>query len=196
MLQQCLREIHKHIPEAASWGVLLEYPLYRLRRRIDLVLIARDLLIVVELKVGAKHAELADIHQVEEYALDLRDFHKASHDLRMQPLLCCTELETAEPSCSFNPHNQIQDVITSSADGMTRSVLECYRAVAPTLGSQLSLEKWDGSAYEPVPTIIEAASTIFAGHTVKDISRSNAANLRECSEEVLRLIEEAKNKND
>jgi hypothetical protein len=43
-----------------------------------------------------------------------------------------------------------------------------------------------------VPTIIEAATTIFAGHSVKNISRSDAENLAECSREVLRLIEEAK----
>jgi hypothetical protein len=53
MLQRSLREVCSVTPDAGNWGVLLEYSLYRLRRRIDLVVIAGDLLFVVELKVGA-----------------------------------------------------------------------------------------------------------------------------------------------
>ena len=35
-------------PEVAEWSVLLEYPLYRLRRRIDIVILAGGLVVVVE----------------------------------------------------------------------------------------------------------------------------------------------------
>ncbi len=192
MLQDSLREVRCALPNAGNWGILLEYPLYRLRRRIDLVVVAGDFLFVVELKVGADRAELADIHQAEEYALDLRDFHRASHRLRMQPMLCCTDLATLPVEPTFNPRAQIQEVLVASAPGFADALIRRYVAVADP-GEQLDVATWDLSPYEPVPTIVEAATTIFAGHSVKSISRSDAENLAQCSQEVLKLIEEAKN---
>ena len=194
MLQAGLREVMHRMPNAQSWGVLLEYPLYRLRRRIDLVVVARDFLFVVELKVGADRAEVSDISQAEEYALDLRDFHKASHGLKMQPVLCCTDLSKPQPGPDYDPDRQVQDVMVVSAPDLASLMVGRYCSALPDLGEQLSLEAWDLSSYEPVPTIIEAATTIFAGHSVKSISRSDAENLSECSQEVLRLIDEAKAK--
>jgi len=191
ILQQTLGRIVTRVPSACDWGVLLEYPLYRLRRRIDLVLIARDLLIVVELKVGADKAEASDISQAEEYALDLRDFHQASHSLRLQPILCCTELATSW-SVRYNETDQVQEVVSTSGGDLATTIVERYQTLEPHLGEQVDPVVWDSAAYEPVPTIIEAATTIFTGHSVRDISRASAANLAECSQEVLRLIEEAK----
>lgn len=192
VLQETIRSVLSDIPESHDWGLLLEYPLYRLRRRIDLVLLARDLVFAVELKVGAKEATAADKHQAEEYALDLRDFHRASHDLRIQPILCCTELASSdEPIASRDP-DQVQEVLTTHASGLAAAIGKTFRAMSGNLGGQLDPAVWDSSPYEPVPTIIEAATTIFAGHSVRDISRASAANLAECSQEVLRLIEEAR----
>src|SRR5690349_4125653 len=52
-LQQMFVQLLSVRPEAHEWAVLLEYPLYRLRRRIDLVILAGSLVVVVECKVGA-----------------------------------------------------------------------------------------------------------------------------------------------
>src|SRR6476469_4630757 len=77
--------------ESSNWSILLEYPLYRLRRRIDVVILARDLIVVVEYKVGAENFTPVDQRQVEEYSLDLCDFHAKSYGLRILPVLWCTE---------------------------------------------------------------------------------------------------------
>jgi hypothetical protein len=42
--------------------------------------------IVIEFKVGTYSP--ADARQVEDYALDLRDFHEASHNLKIIPVVC------------------------------------------------------------------------------------------------------------
>ena len=77
-LQHALTELLQSRPEAGNWTILLEYPLYRLRRRIDAVVLAGSLIVVIECKIGADVFTAADRHQVEEYALDLRDFHAQS----------------------------------------------------------------------------------------------------------------------
>jgi len=177
------------LPEAANWGVLLEYPLYRLRKRIDAVLIAHDRIFIIELKIGALEATGQDARQVEEYALDLRDFHRASHSAPMIPILCCTNLQAPAQIPNPDPTQQIQQVSIVGAQMLSSAIVRRYSTERFPV---INLNEWNLSAYEPVPTIIEAATTIFAGHNVHEISKSDAENLRQCSEEVVRLIHETR----
>ena len=187
MIREALVRLLEELPESKNWGVLLEYPLYRLRKRIDLILVSDCQIFVIEFKVGAREAETAGSRQVEEYALDLRDFHRASHNLRLVPILCCTELSTESP---FNPSSdQIQLVRAVSKKGLANAIIDANFQNSADL---IDWVQWEQSSYEPVPTIIEAATTIFAGHNVKEISRSDADNLLTCSKEIVRLITETK----
>src|SRR5690242_5087632 len=70
---ELLRRALKRLP--ASWHLLLEYPLLRLARRIDAVLLTGSAVLVFEFKIGAKSFTNIDRQQVEDYALDLHDFH-------------------------------------------------------------------------------------------------------------------------
>jgi hypothetical protein len=189
IIRTTLENLKQKNDSVADWGVLLEYPLYRLRKRIDFVLISQQCIYVVELKVGANEACRADIRQVEEYALDLRDFHKESHSRLICPILCCTELPETYFQKTGDPIDKIQPVTIVSAASLVNAFVDTKGLAGPEL---IDWEEWGRSSYEPVPTIIEAATSIFAGHNVKDISRSDADNLRTCSEEVIRLISETK----
>jgi hypothetical protein len=90
LLQQELQTVIKKRPESELWNILIEYPLYRLRRRIDLVILTFSTIYVVELKVGETKFNLSDSRQVEEYALDLRDFHEQSRGRLIIPVLWAT----------------------------------------------------------------------------------------------------------
>jgi hypothetical protein len=79
----------------ARWALLLEYPLLRLQRRLDVVLLCGQRVVVVEFKVGASTYSAVDARQAEDYALDLRDFHEASHKLNIIPVLCAIEAPAA-----------------------------------------------------------------------------------------------------
>ncbi len=192
IIYDTLKKIYDFDERTGSWGVLLEYPLYRLRKRIDLVLISPTRIFIIELKVGASEAESADMRQVEEYALDLRDFHKASHDLSMSPILCCTELSHPPLLPLFAANKQIQQVSVTSKSHLADVILRVHGVPNNKSSNPIAWDAWERSSYEPVPTIIEAATTIFAGHSVKEISRSDADNLQSCSHEVIRLIHEAR----
>jgi len=172
-----------------DWGLLLEYPLYRLRKRIDLMLISTSRIYVVEFKIGAMEKNSSDIRQVEEYAFDLRDFHKASHKLPISPILCCTKLINEVSPEPFNSAKYVQSVCITSKRSLASAI--CRINNFDRKGS-IDWRDWEKSSYEPVPTIIEAATTIFAGHNVDEISRSDAENLTSCANEVVRLIHETK----
>ena len=63
-LQRSLRALVAARPETSEWFILLEYPLYRLRRRIDLVILAGSSILVVECKVGAEDTAAENARQV------------------------------------------------------------------------------------------------------------------------------------
>jgi hypothetical protein len=191
-LQCTFVELLKVRPEAHDWTVLLEFPLYRLRRRIDIVILAGSLVIVVECKVGADTFTAEDRRQVEEYALDLRDFHAGSYCRRIIPLLWSTD---ALPIAGSFPHESSQTGANVEAIGQvgTRG-LQAYLAAIPSSPGEPNLigEEWDRSAYRPVPNVIEAATSIFAGHDVRSIANADADNLRSAAARLVNLIEQAR----
>ena len=60
-------------------------------------------------------------------------------------------------------------------------------------GSQIDPEHWDGSPYRPVPTIIEAAELLYAGHQVADIAHaiSNPENLTTTTDRLIEIVADA-----
>jgi Ser/Thr protein kinase RdoA (MazF antagonist) len=78
---ETLRSLHSALadwPEAAAWRLLLEYDIQRLGRRIDAVLVTPRAVLVLEFKTGASLFTNQDRAQVEDYAIDLQDFHPLS----------------------------------------------------------------------------------------------------------------------
>ena len=74
-----------------TWRVLFEYPLLRLGRRIDVVLLTESVILVLEFKVGATAIGMLDRQQTEDYALDLFDFHAESRVHPVVPILVATQ---------------------------------------------------------------------------------------------------------
>ncbi len=178
-------------PAACKWTVLFEYPLYRLRRRIDVVILAGNLIVVIECKSGAVATTSVDRRQVEEYALDLRDFHAQSHDRSILPVLWKTEDSTnygAERSSRIIGRNCVEEVLQLDSTGLQRFLAEIPLPHSDCIDAQ----EWDRSAYQPVPSVIVAATAIFAGHGVQSITNNDADNLLIASARILNLIKEAR----
>ncbi len=192
-LQEMFVQLLAVRPEARQWTVLLEYPLYRLRRRIDIVLLAGTVIVVVECKVGAEAFTAEDSRQVEEYALDLRDFHCESYRRTIVPVLWGTDAVACGGKTPFPPTSiragAVGDVMPVGAEGLQGFLA----ALSPPPGdSNLVGEQWDRSVYKPVPNVIEAATSIFAGHDVRGIANADADNLRSAAARLLHLIAEAR----
>ena len=82
-----LQAVARGLP--GDWRVLLEYPLLRLGKRIDAVLLTDRAILVLEFKT-ADQTRLAR-EQVEDYALDLFDFHAESRAHPVVPILVVTQ---------------------------------------------------------------------------------------------------------
>ena len=193
LLQAACRKLLEKFPKSASWGVLLEYPLLRLQRRLDTVALSGQIAAVIEFKVGAHSYQAGDVRQVEDYALDLRDFHYASHRLTIVPVLCATEAPE-QPQPEGGDWGTVWPVYLTNADTLSE-LLEKLASVPEVVeGPKISVEEWDRSPYRPVPTIIEAAELLFAGHEVKEIAHAAAdvQNLAATSEKLVEIVKHAK----
>ena len=82
-----LHAVARGLPGA--WRLLLEYPLLRLAKRIDAVLLTDRAILVLEFKTADPTRPARE--QVEDYALDLFDFHAASRAHPLVPILVTTQ---------------------------------------------------------------------------------------------------------
>ena len=97
--------------------VIFEYEIPRMGKRIDVVLLLRGIIFCLEFKVGQKDALQADVEQVMDYALDLKNFHRFSHDKVIVPILIPTNRNTS--TTEFKPSvydDQIYNPLISGAD--------------------------------------------------------------------------------
>jgi hypothetical protein len=174
--------------------VYFEFDIPRIGRRIDVVLVIRCVVFVIEFKVGAKSFDRSSINQVWDYALDLKNFHETSHGVSLVPVLVATEATQAPPlRIEFAEDGVAAPLETRVAD--LRSALD--QVLAKVAGQPIDAERWSLGNYRPTPTIIEAAKALYANHTVDAIARNDAkaVNLQVTSRRVEELIEEARTRN-
>ena len=171
-----------------SGRIYLEFAIPRMGHRVDAILLIHGLVLVVEFKIGATEYTSADFDQAYDYAMDLKYFHEASHNLSVVPILVATQ---ANPKpFRLVQHRRIAGLYETVCCG--KNLHETISQLLNALPQEtVEPNAWENSRYCPTPTIIEAARALYAGHGVADISRSDAEaiNLRETSEELARIIE-------
>ena len=177
--------------------IFFEYSIPRLGKRADVILLIKDVVIVLEYKVGAKAYERPDLEQVWDYALDLKYFHQKSHALWVVPILVATA--ASERSHAFQPSKYDDKVLEPLCCNDA-----CLRSVIDRLTSQLAQEEtpegWGMSPYNPTPTIVQAATTLYrrknlANKSIADITNHTSEDRTEkATEAVLKIVEESKQK--
>ena len=152
--------------------IIFEYDIPRLGKRIDVVLLYRGIIFCVEFKVGESKILEADIDQVLDYALDLKNFHKLSQDCLIVPILVATKYPEHTTSIKMSVYDdRIVNPLVTGETGIydiISKVLEKFPNETPVDNN------WIISPYAPTPTIIEAAKTLYESHSVENITRHEA----------------------
>ena len=183
LLQSQLKGLEGH--------VYFEFSIPRMGSRIDVVVLLQHSIYVIEFKVGARAFDKAARNQVWDYALDLKNFHEASHDPTIIPILVATEASSYWPPNVRLAADSVAEPLNVASTEL-RSTIE---AINSSLDRATSVrEGWAQASYRPTPTIIEAARALFANHAVEAIARHDAGaeNLRTTSKRLEELIYEAK----
>jgi hypothetical protein len=154
--------------------------------------IVDGIVFVLEFKVGERHFAAQATDQVYDYALDLKNFHETSHDRWIVPVLIATQANHIDPTLPKTPkQDRLLQPICSSSGSMgqvIRSVLDIPNSTA------IDFTAWEQGRYCPTPTIIEAATALYRGHSVAEISRSDssATSLTQTSATISEIIAESK----
>jgi hypothetical protein len=191
-----LQQIHllKVVLRPYEGSIFFEYAIPRMGRRIDVVVIIKNVLFVLEFKVGEKEFLSSAVDQVMDYALDLKNFHETSHSILIAPILIATKAKDDFFNVSTTPHNDNLLFVINANNNSLASVISSVLEFSH--GEEIDRTKWIGGRYAPTPTIIEAAMALYNGHSVTEISRSDAGaiNLAQTSESLSKIILLAKEK--
>jgi len=171
-----------------DWGIAIEFVVPRKMGRIDAVLLVGSALVVLEFKTDTFDSSAAD--QVEDYCLDLINFHGPSHgriaypvvvaNTGIEPWTRITQIFTELQPTTFVDSNQLANWLSAVA--------------AEHVGeAQLSISTWNLGEYRPVPTIVEAAIGMFAEMQVEDIAKAGCdpINLTATIATIRRIIKES-----
>lgn len=173
----------------ADGRIIFEYTIPRMGKRVDAVVLYKNIVFLLEFKCGDSEYRQSTYDQVYDYALDLRNFQKESHDKLLVPMM----ISTRAPQYQNRVINRDR-------------IIEPIRCNAENIGAAIEYfasryqEKafdyiaWENSEYLPTPTIVEAAQALYRGHNVHDITRSDAGaeNLTVTTDEINRIIEHSK----
>jgi hypothetical protein len=174
----------------AAGHLFFEYAIPRMGKRVDAVLILNGAIFVVEFKVGERKYPRYAIDQVEDYGLDLKNFHSGSHDRATVPVLVATEAEVLSNNLRCAPDKLYAPLLVNK--GTLVSTLE--NAAREIDEASFDPEEWADSIYAPTPTIVEAAQALYRGHNVAEITRSDsgAKNLSKTASAIDKVITGAK----
>ncbi|WDF55454.1 DUF2075 domain-containing protein [Mucilaginibacter sp. KACC 22063] len=194
-LKAILNEVINHNIESEKWGILLEYPIARREKRIDIILLAANIILVIEFKSGKHEFTNADKDQLLDYCLDLRDFHYESRDKIIVPFLWASNAKAFDNKLIIS-QNLIQEIIYVNSENIHHYLglaVKTWGIGDPTF----NYLQWNRSDYSPTPTIIEAAQTLYAGKSVAEITRSHSEeNLTLTNDAVIEAIKTAISKNE
>ncbi len=152
--------------------IIFEYDIPRLGKRIDVVLLYKGIIFCIEFKVGEKRILEADIDQVLDYALDLKNFHKFSESRVIAPILVATDYNGAANTIQMSVYD---DAIINPLITGEKSLQKLICAAVSRFPNEEPIDSnWIISPYAPTPTIIEAAKSLYENHSVENITRHEA----------------------
>lgn len=179
LVRAALRDLLVARPDAGSWGLTFEYELHlEGGRRPDVVLHTGKQLFVIEFKQASSPPAGAE-DQVIAYARDLAEYHKASHELDVVPVLVLTRASSVKDG-PRDVHVIGPSQLASLLMSKTKSGRVDYH-----------FREWLDAPYEPLPTLIEAARMIFNEQPLPRIRRAESAGIPEAVELLARLSQEA-----
>jgi hypothetical protein len=185
--------ILKYTLQGFEGEIFFEIFIPRMGKRVDTLVIIKNVVFVIEFKVGESRFLNQDIEQVWDYALDLKNFHKTSHKVVIVPVLIATEAKKSFTEIQLTSHN----------DNLTLPVKIGKNYLAEVIKSALKffcdepvicISEYVKGGYMPTPTIIEAAVSLYTTHSVENITRSDAdaKNLTVTTKKISEIIETAK----
>lgn len=179
--------------------ILFEYSIPRLGKRVDVVLLLRGIVFVIEFKAGQEAYLRPDMEQVMDYALDLKNFHLASHHRTIVPILVATEAQESSNDLFFSIYDDhIYNPLFANAHTLTLLIHRVIEKESAQPSNVSDFQDWAISRYAPTPTIIEAASALYRNHSVENITKTEASgeSLSKTTQYLIDIINQSRRNGD
>lgn len=189
-----ISELQKRLEQSGMEGdIIFEYDIVRLGKRIDVILLIRHMVFSLEFKNGKNVFVAQDAQQAEDYAIDIKNFHKESADLYVCPILIATDAPKYKKE-------QIIDCYPDKQIFLQRENIETFTPKVVQIvdkygeDKEIDFEKWFNSPYHPTPTIIAAAVEAYTSHDISQIAQSEAGqdNIDKCERKIDEIVQYAK----
>ncbi len=188
--------ILKNALKGYNGEIFFEISVPRMGKRIDTLIVIKNVVFVIEFKVGENHFLNHNIEQVWDYALDLKNFHKTSHKVAIVPVLIATEAKRSFTEILLTSHNDNLTFPVRIGSNDLKDVIQnalLFFSDEP----DIDIAEYISGGYMPTPTIVEAAVSLYTTHSVENITRSDAdaMNLTLTTRTISGIIEKAKSEN-
>lgn len=189
-----IEELQKRLAACGMRGdIIFEYDIVRLGKRIDVIILIRHMVFSLEFKNGKEIFTAQDAQQAEDYAIDIKNFHKESENLYVCPILIATRAKPYSIRQDFGAYPDKQIYLQrENIDTLVPKI----SAIADLYGDddEIDFEKWFNSPYYPTPTIIAAAVEAYSSHHLSEIAQSEAGqdNINACENRINQVIAYAK----
>ena len=189
-----IKILRNELDSRSDGWVFFEFVVPRMGKRADVVLLIDEVVFILEFKVGERRHNSSAVEQALDYALDLKNFHEGSHDRRIVPIAVSTEADPSESALKWYSDGIARPLLSngSDLDALIGSVLDSINL--DDAKYSISMDRWPFSGYRPTPTIVEAAQALYRGHSVREISRSDAGskNLSATSDCILDIVSKSR----
>ncbi len=190
-LQKVLRDLN------IEGRIIFEYGIPSLNFVIDVVLLTKGKIFVIEYKDGdtSNYYALNDLKQCRNYALRLKYFHSTSNEKWVIPIL----VEMNAPSENFdtdkNDEISVWSTIKCNHDNLELAIKQVNDAL-PYQGDNNWEDIWEKGIYKATPTIIKAACEMWERNNVRGLNSGESdADTRLAAEDyVLEIVRQAKEK--
>ncbi len=176
--------------------IIFEYIISRLNRRIDVVLLMDGIVYSLEFKNNEFEFLPDDIDQADGYGYALKNFHAASKDRYVAPLLIATR--APDSACSKDSDLGI-DGLFSLFKANPAKMMDYINAVSAKYGgkrefTEEDFKAWITSPFKANPTIIDSARAIYSNNKVQELWMFDAGeeNLSVTEDTVREIVKEAK----
>jgi hypothetical protein len=121
--------LKQYLPTNLNGWIYFEFSIPRMGKRVDVVIVTGGVVFVIEFKVGAHTFDKHAIEQVQDYALDLKNFHLGSHALPIVPILIPTGATSQVAGMALWGSDKVAEPICISPEVMgptiDRLVMQC-----------------------------------------------------------------------
>lgn len=191
-----VKTLQKQLTGFREGHLVFEYVIPRTGKRTDAVLIDSGMVFVLEFKTQNSEDTKPGREQCLDYALALKNFHEASRDPYIVPVLIPA---SADPRYADLPpphadepyYDKVFTVTVVSPDNLGSFLRDMVDKYGPE--PQINPASWKNSRYHPIPSIIKAAQAAYRGHGVDEVGTpEDRAMLEDLVRRLGRIIDDSK----